>query len=383
MNVPLLDLRAQYLTIKDEVRAELDEVYESQHFILGPKVAALEQAIARACGATYAVGVSSGTDALLSALMALGLSTGDEVITTPYTFFATAGSIVRAGARPIFIDIDPASFNLEPSQVQDRITRRTKVLLPVHLFGRCAEMQPLRALAAHHHLTIIEDAAQAIGARTAEGGKAGGIGTLGCLSFYPTKNLGGFGDGGMVLTSDPRLADILRSLRQQGSESPYDYSRVGGNFRLDEVQAAVLLVKLRYLEGWVEARRAHANRYNDAFRQLDLDRPDALTMPDVPKTGHHVFNQYVVRTRRRDELHDFLASRGIGTAVYYPKPLHMQTCLAFLGYREGDFPEAERAARETLALPVYPELTVQMQDRVIESIDTFFKGAMSAARIDI
>ncbi|HWR21360.1 MAG TPA: aminotransferase class I/II-fold pyridoxal phosphate-dependent enzyme, partial [Verrucomicrobiae bacterium] len=212
--MPLLDLRAQYLTIKDEVRAELDEVYESQHFILGPKVAALEQAIARTCGAAYAVGVSSGTDALLSALMALGLSTGDEVITTPYTFFATAGSIVRAGARPIFIDIDPASFNLEPSQVQDRITRRTKVLLPVHLFGRCAEMEPLRTLAAQRHLAIIEDAAQAIGARTAEGGKAGGIGTLGCLSFYPTKNLGGFGDGGMVLTSDPRLADILRSLRQ-------------------------------------------------------------------------------------------------------------------------------------------------------------------------
>ncbi len=374
MNVPLLDLRAQYLTIKDEVRAELDEVYESQHFILGPKVVALEQAIARTCGAAYAVGVSSGTDALLSALMALGLSTGDEVITTPYTFFATAGSIVRAGARPIFIDIDPASFNLEPSQVQDRITRRTKVLLPVHLFGRCAEMEPLRALAAQRHLAIIEDAAQAIGARTAEGGKAGGIGTLGCLSFYPTKNLGGFGDGGMVLTSDPRLADILRSLRQQGSESPYDYSRVGGNFRLDEVQAAVLLVKLRHLDGWVATRRAHANHYNDAFRQLDLDRPDALTLPDVPKAGHHVFNQYIVRTRRRDELHDFLASRGIGTAVYYPKPLHMQACLAFLGYREGDFPEAERAARETLALPVYPELTVQMQDRVIESIDTFFKG---------
>lgn len=383
MNVPLLDLRAQYLTIKDEVRAELDEVYESQHFILGPKVAALEQAIASACGAAYAVGVSSGTDALLSALMALGLSTGDEVITTPYTFFATAGSIVRAGARPVFIDIDPASFNLEPSQVQDRITRRTKVLIPVHLFGRCAEMEPLRALAAQHHLAIIEDAAQAIGAQTAEGRKAGGIGTLGCLSFYPTKNLGGFGDGGMVLTSDPRLADILRSLRQQGSESPYDHPLVGGNFRLDEVQAAVLLVKLRHLEGWVEARRAHANRYNDAFRQLDLDCSDALTLPDMPKAGHHVFNQYVVRTHRRDELHRFLASRGIGTAVYYPKPLHLQACLAFLGYREGDFPEAERAARETLALPVYPELTVQMQDRVIEVIDAFFKGAMSPARIDI
>jgi dTDP-4-amino-4,6-dideoxygalactose transaminase len=200
------------------------------------------------------------------------------------------------------------------------------------------------------------------------------MGTLGCLSFYPTKNLGGFGDGGMVLTSDPRLAEILRSLRQQGSESLYDYSRVGGNFRLDEIQAAVLLVKLRYLDGWVEARRAHANRYNDAFRRLNLDCSDALTLPDTPEAEHHVFNQYVVRTRRRDELHRFLASRGIGTAVYYPKALHMQACLAFLGYREGDFPEAERAARETLALPVYPELTVQMQDRVIEDIDTFFKG---------
>ncbi len=374
MNVPLLDLRAQYLAIRDEVRAALEEVYERQHFILGQKVTTLEPAIALYCKARYAVGVSSGTDALLSALMALGIGPGDEVITTPYTFFATSGSIVRSGARPVFVDIDPVSFNLEPSQVEDRLTPKTKVLLPVHLFGRCAEMEPLLALAARRHLAIVEDAAQAIGAETGDGRRAGGIGTLGCLSFYPTKNLGAFGDGGMVLTNDSHLMALLRSLRQHGSEGHYEHPRVGGNFRLDELQAAVLLAKLGHLDAWTEARQAHARTYSDAFRALDLDGPDALILPEIPKTGRHVFNQYVLRTRRRDDLAGFLRERGIGTAIYYPKPLHLQECFAFLGYKEGDFPESERAAREALALPVYPEMTANMQEYVIEAVGAFFKG---------
>lgn len=374
MNVPLLDLRAQYLAIRNEVRAVLEEVYERQHFILGPKVTTLESEIALYCKARYAVGVSSGTDALLSALMALGVGPGDEVITTPYTFFATAGSIVRTAARPVFVDIDLVSFNLEPSQVEDRVTPKTKVLLPVHLFGRCAEMEPLLALAARRHLAIVEDAAQAIGAETGDGRRAGGIGTLGCLSFYPTKNLGGFGDGGMVLTNDFHLMALLRSLRQHGSEGNYEHPRVGGNFRLDELQAAVLMVKLRHLDGWTDARQAHARRYNDAFRALDLDGPDALILPEIPKTGRHVFNQYVLRTRRRDDLARFLRGRGIGTAIYYPKPLHLQECFAFLGHKEGDFPESERAAREALAFPVYPEMTANMQEYVIDAVGAFFKG---------
>jgi dTDP-4-amino-4,6-dideoxygalactose transaminase len=371
--VPLLDLRAQYLAIREEVRAALDEVCESQSFILGPQVAALEREVAEYCGARYAVGVSSGTDALLSALMALEIGPGDEVITTPYTFFATTGSIVRIGARPVFVDIDRVSFNLDPSQVEDRITPRTRVLLPVHLFGRCAEMEPLLSLAARHRLAIIEDAAQAIGAEIELGQRAGGIGTLGCLSFYPTKNLGGFGDGGMVLTNDHKLVDLLRSLRQHGSEGRYEHPRVGGNFRLDELQAAILLVKFRHLEGWIEARRARAHRYNEAFRALDLEGPDALILPEIPKAGRHVFNQYVLRTRRRNELARSLNARGIGTAIYYPKPLHLQACFALLGHKQGDFPEAERASREALALPVYPELTVEMQAYVIESVRDFFR----------
>ena len=372
--MPLLDLHAQYLAIREEVRAALDEVCESQSFILGPQVAALEWEVAGYCGVRYAVGVSSGTDALLSAFMALSIGPEDEIITTPYTFFASAGSIVRAGARPVFVDIDPASFHLDPSQVEDRITPRTKVVLPVHLFGRCADMAPLLALAARHHLAIVEDAAQAIGAHAEDGGRAGGIGTIGCLSFYPTKNLGGFGDGGMVLTNNPELTDILRSLRNHGSHGPYEHPRVGGNFRLDEIQAAILLVKLRHLEGWIEARGARAQHYHKAFRSLHLEGPDALILPDIPKAGRHVFNQYVIRTRRRDDLARFLTSRGIGTAIYYPKPLHLQPCFAYLGYKEGDFPESERAAREALALPIYPELTEEMQDQVIQAVGSFFLG---------
>lgn len=350
-------------------------VCESQNFVLGPQGAALERSMAQYCGTSHAVGVSSGTDALLSSLMALGIGHGDEVITTPYTFFATAGSIVRTGARPVFVDIDPASFNLDPSQVEERLTPRTRCLLPVHLFGRCAEMEPLLALAARHRLAIIEDAAQAIGAHKDDVGRAGGIGTVGCLSFYPTKNLGGFGDGGMVLTNNAELAELLRSLRQHGSEGRYDHPRVGGNFRLDELQAAVLLVKLRHLETWIEGRRTHAHRYNEAFRSVDLEGSDALILPEIPKAGRHVFNQYVVRTLRREELARHLAARGIGTAIYYPTPLHLQACFTFLGHTQGDFPEAERAAREALALPVYPELTSPMQSYVIDAVRAFFRDS--------
>jgi len=375
VDVPLLDLRAQYRLIRDEVRAALDEVCEGQRFILGPRVAALERAVARYCGASHGIGVASGTDALLCALMALGVGPEDEVITTPYTFIATASSIIRAGARPVFADIDPATFNLDPAKVEARITPRTRAVIPVHLFGRSAEMEPLLALAARHRLILVEDAAQAIGAEDEAGRRAGGVGLLGCVSFYPTKNLGGFGDGGMVLTSDPELASVIRSLRQHGSDGPSDYARVGGNFRLDELQAAVLLIKLRYLEVWIEARQRLAERYTDGFKALGLEGPDGLILPEVPKGGRHVFNQYVVRTPRRDDLAAHLHAHGVGTGIYYAKPLHLQPCFAALGYRPGDFPVAEQACREALALPIYPELTEPMQDRVIQTVRSFFVGA--------
>jgi dTDP-4-amino-4,6-dideoxygalactose transaminase len=374
VNVPLLDLRAQYAAIRDEVRAAIDAVCEDQHFILGPRLEALEHQIARYCGTAHAIGVSSGTDALLCALMALDIGRGDEVVTTPYTFFATAGSIARVGARPVFADIDPASFNLDPSRVEERVTQRTRALLPVHLFGRCADMEPLLALATRREVAVVEDAAQALGGEGGDGRRAGGLGTVGCLSFYPTKNLGGFGDAGMVVTDDPGMARLVRGLRQHGSEDRYDHPRIGGNFRLDEVQAAVLLVKLQRLEGWTHARCERAQRYTEAFRDLNLEGPDTLVLPEVPKRGRHVFNQYVVRTPRRDDLARLLATRGIGTAVYYPKPLHLQACFADLGYREGDFPEAERASRETLALPIFPELTAAMQGQVIDAVTAFFRG---------
>lgn len=370
MRVPFLDLKVQYAAIKSEIRRAIDEVCDNQQFILGPQVRRLEDEIARYCDAPYAVGVSSGTDALLLALMALGIGPGDEVITTPYTFIATAGSIARSGAKPIFVDIDPARFTIDSKLIADRITERTRAILPVHLFGRCAEMEPIRTLAARHQIAVIEDAAQALGAEDELGRRAGCIGLLGCFSFYPTKNLGGFGDGGMVTTSDSSLASTLLALRNHGSSTKYLHSVLGGNFRLDELQAALLAVKLTYLDQWTEQRINNAERYNALFHERGLGHQ--IQLPELPKNERHVFNQYVIRVPRRDELSRFLESQGIGHDIYYPMPLHLQACFEYLGYKEGDMPTSEQAAREALALPIYPELTPPMQESVVNALQAFY-----------
>lgn len=375
MQVPFFDLQVQYAVIRSEIRRAIDEVCDNQQFTLGPQVRRLEDEIARYCGTPYAVGVSSGTDALLLALMALGIGPGDEVITTPYTFIATAGSIARSGARPIFVDIDPARFTIDPKLIADRITERTRAILPVHLFGRCAEMEPIRTLAARHQIAVIEDAAQAIGAEDEFGRRAGCIGLLGCFSFYPTKNLGGFGDGGMVITNDSSLASTLFALRIHGSATKYLHSILGGNFRLDELQAALLAVKLKYLDQWTEQRINNAEQYDALFRKKGLEHQ--IQLPALPKNERHVFNQYVVRATRRDELSRFLESRGIGHDIYYPMPLHLQACFKYLGYKEGDLPASEQAAREALALPVYPELTQPMREYVVDTFQAFYRERSS------
>jgi len=367
MHVPLLDLTAQYAQIRDEVRDAIDRVCASQQFILGSEVAAFEEELAGYCGIRYAVGVSSGTDALLVALMALGVGPGDEVITPTFSFFATAGVIARLGARPVFVDIDPATSNIQSRAVVDKITFRTKAIVPVHLFGRCAEMGPILDAARVRGIAVVEDAAQAIGARDEEGRIAGSIGDLGCLSFFPSKNLGAFGDGGMVITNDPGLAETVRVLRTHGSKPKYFHKRVGGNFRLDALQAAVLRVKLRYLDAWTKARRDNADRYRALLQQADV--LDEITVPaDVPG---HIYNQFVIRVAERDRLQVDLKEHGVGTEVYYPLPLHLQECFESLGYHKGEFPAAEAAARESLALPIYPELTDAQQKVVVETIRTF------------
>jgi dTDP-4-amino-4,6-dideoxygalactose transaminase len=368
MKVPLLDLRAQYATIKTEVRDAIERVCESQRFILGPEVSALEEEVAAFCEARYAVGVSSGTDALLAALMALGVGPGDEVITTTYSFFATAGTIARLGARPVFVDIEPRSFNLDAGMLEARITPRTKVLMPVHLFGRSCDVATVTELAERHRLAVVEDAAQAIGARDDRGRNAGTTGAVGCLSFFPSKNLGAFGDGGMVLTHDPGLAERLRVLRVHGSKPKYHHPIVGGNFRLDALQAAVLRVKLKYLAGWTKARRENAERYRLLFAAAGLG--DRVVLPE-DRPGH-IYNQFVVRCPERDALQRFLGERGVGTEIYYPVPLHLQSCFKDLGHHEGDFPEAEAAAREALALPVYPELSDEAQGYVVTQVRQFY-----------
>jgi dTDP-4-amino-4,6-dideoxygalactose transaminase len=366
MNVPLLDLKAQYATIRSEVQAAIARVCDSQHFILGPEVTALEEELAAFCGARFAIGVSSGTDALLAALMAVGVEPGDEVITSTYSFFATAGVIARIGARPVFVDIDPATFNLDAQAVSANITPRTRAIMPVHLFGRCADMEPMLKAAEEHDLAVIEDAAQAIGSLDNHGRQAGTIGQVGCFSFFPSKNLGAFGDGGMLVTNDPSLAETLRVLRVHGSKPKYYHHIVGGNFRLDALQAAVLRVKLTYLAAWTEARRTNAERY----RRLCGGLLEQVALPaDVPG---HIYNQFIVRVPDRDRLQTFLHERGVGTEVYYPLPLHLQECFAGVGYRDGDFPHAEAAARDSLALPIYPELTAAQQRYVISQIQEFY-----------
>jgi dTDP-4-amino-4,6-dideoxygalactose transaminase len=386
MQVPLLDLQAQYASLKDEIERSIREVCDSQRFILGPRVDELERQIAVYSRVSHGIGVSSGTDALLVALMALGIGPGDEVVTSPYTFFATAGVIARLGARPVFCDIDAQTFNLDPGEVRrflsdacerdgssliDKATGGTvKALMPVHLFGQMADMDAFMQIAAEFGLDVVEDAAQAIGAEMPDGRRAGSVGDIGCLSFFPTKNLGAFGDAGMCVTGDAALAQRLRILRVHGGSPKYFHSVVGGNFRLDELQAAVLLVKLRQLDGWSEARQRNAAHYNELIAAAGLGA--SVTPPAARPGFRHIYNQYVIRARRRDELRVFLAEHGVGTEIYYPLPLHAQACFAYLGYTAGAFAHASRAAEETLALPVYPELSAGQREYVVQQIAGFY-----------
>jgi dTDP-4-amino-4,6-dideoxygalactose transaminase len=365
MQVPLLDLRAQYSTIKAEVDASIAEVMASQHFILGPKVSECEAAIARYCGCSHAIGVSSGSDALLACLMAESIGPGDEVITTPYTFFATVGAIARLGATPVFVDIDPVTYNLDTSQILSKVTARTRAIIPVHLYGQMADMDAVMSIAEELGLVVIEDAAQAIGAER-KGRRAGSIGHYGCFSFFPSKNLGAAGDGGMVVTNDVGRMEKLKCLRGHGSKPKYHHKLVGGNFRLDAIQAAVVSAKLPHLDEWTAARQRNAKRYDDLFAEACLP-----IGPPTVVAERHIFNQYVIRLSARDELQAYLQKKGVGTEVYYPVPMHLQECFAYLGHKAGAFPESERAARETLALPIQPELTMPQLRYVVECIHEF------------
>jgi dTDP-4-amino-4,6-dideoxygalactose transaminase len=365
MNIPLLDLKAQYASIKSEINAALGEVLESQNFILGPKVEQCEKAIAAYSQCSYGIGVSSGSDALLACLMAENIGPGDEVITTPYTFFATVGAISRLGATPVFVDIDAQTFNIDISQIAAKITKQTRVIIPVHLFGQVADMDPIMRLAGDHGLTVIEDAAQAIGAEY-KGRRAGSIGDYGCFSFFPSKNLGAFGDAGMIVTNDAEGAEKLRVLRGHGAKPKYYHRVVGGNFRLDAIHAAIILAKLPHLDSWTAARQSNAKRYDELFREVEL----SIGLPTVT-ANRHIFNQYVIRSSSRDELQAFLRKKGVGSEVYYPVPMHLQDCFAYLGIKAGAFPESERAARESLAIPVYPELNDTQARYVVESIVEF------------
>ena len=359
--VPLLDLEAQYRPIRDELLAAVTRVCDSQRFILGPEVEALERELAAYIGVSDAIGVSSGTDALLIAMMALGIGPGDEVVTSSYSFFATAGCITRLGATPRLVDIDPTTYNLVPEAVRKALTPRTRAIIPVHLYGLCADMDPLLAIAEEAGVPVIEDAAQAIGA-TYRGRKAGSMGKAGCFSFFPSKNLGAFGDAGLVTTNDPQLAEEIRLLRNHGAKQRYYHEKVGGNFRLDALQAAVLRVKLPHLQRWTDMRRANAARYVLLLGDADV------VLPVQPYGRLHIYNQFVVSVRERDRVRAGLTERGIGTEIYYPVPFHLQQCFAGLGYERGDFPEAERAAASTIALPIYGELTPGQQETVARAL---------------
>jgi len=377
MNIPLLDLKAQYAAIKVEVDAAIAEVLASQQFILGPEVEKCENEIASYCACSYAVGMSSGTDALLACLMAENIGSGDEIITTPYSFFATAGAIARLGATPVFVDIDRNTYNLDVSQVGSKITPRTRAIIPVHLYGQMADMDAVTRIANQHGLVIIEDAAQAIGAEY-KGRRAGSIGHYGCLSFFPSKNLGAAGDAGMVVTNDAQRRDKLRCLRGHGAQPKYYHKIIGGNFRLDALQAALISVKLPHLDEWTARRQRNARTYDQLFAEsgLPIGRPAVVT-------DRHIFNQYVVRTSRRDELQAYLKQKGIGTEVYYPVALHLQECFSYLGYRPGAFPESERAANETLALPIYPELTQPQIEYVTTCVCEFVAGKVNQTATEL
>ncbi len=366
--VPLLDLTSQYGPIRDDVLAALTRVCDSQRFIMGPEVEGLEQELALLLEVKEAVGVSSGTDALIAAMMALGIGAGDEVIVPTYSFFATAGCVARLGATPVFVDIDPVTYNADPRAIAAVIGPRTKAIIPVHLYGQAADMDPIVAAGRAAGVAVIEDAAQAIGARYKERA-VGGLGTLGCFSFFPSKNLGAFGDGGLVTTNDPALARAVRLLRNHGAAPKYRHKVVGGYFRIDALQAAVLRVKAPHLAAWTEARRRNAARYRELF--ASLVPAGAVTLPFEAPDRYHTYNQFIIRSTRRDALRAHLDAVGVGTEIYYPVPFHAQECFAYLGYRAGAFPHAERAAAETLALPIYGELTEAQQQHVVESIAAF------------
>jgi dTDP-4-amino-4,6-dideoxygalactose transaminase len=386
MQVPLLDLKPQYASLKTEALAAIERVCASQGFILGAEVTKLEKDVAAYSQCKFGIGVSSGTDALLLALMALDIGPGHEVITSPYTFFATAGTIARTGARPTFCDIDPVTFNLDPAAVETFLTEGCearggalvnkatggiiKALMPVHLYGQVADMQPLLNLARRHGLSVIEDAAQAIGAADAQGHRAGGLGDIGCLSFFPTKNLGAFGDAGMCVTQDAKLAERMTVLRVHGGKPKYYHALIGGNFRIDEIQAAVLNVKLPHLDAWTAARQRNAAFYDSAFARARLG--EQVQPPAALRGGRHIYNQYVIRARDRDRLRQHLTERQVGSEIYYPVPLHLQQCFAYLGHAAGAFPHSEAAARETVALPIYPELVLEQLQYVVDSIAEFY-----------
>ncbi len=365
MRVPILDLKAQYATIKDEIMQAISEVCESQFFALGPAVEEFEKQIAAYCKSKYAIGVSSGTDALLISLIALDIKPGDEVITTPFTFFSTAGSVARLGAKPVFVDVDPDSYNIDPSGIEEKITENTRAIIPVHLFGQAAQMKAITEIAKRHNLAVIEDAAQAIGA-SQDGVMCGNLGDCGCFSFYPTKNLGGFGDGGLVTTNDNKLAEKIKILRDHGQNPKYFYRMIGGNFRLDGIQGAVLKVKFKYLDRWNEIRRRKAALYDSIL----ADSP--VNVPKIDENNISIYHQYTVTVSERDQLQKFLAENQIGSAIFYPKPLHVQDCFNELGYKPGDLPVAERLCSEVLSLPVYPELSIGQIEFVAKTVLKFY-----------
>ncbi|MFH1214870.1 MAG: DegT/DnrJ/EryC1/StrS family aminotransferase [Pseudomonadota bacterium] len=394
MNVPLLDLKAQLDTLHDEIMTAITETVNSTCYIMGPQIETFEKNVAAYCRTKAAVGVSSGTDALLASLMALGIKSDDLILTTPYTFFATMGSILRLGAQPLFVDIDPVTYNIDPAKVAEvlsdtKIASRVKAMMPVHLFGQCADMAPLLELTGRHAIPVVEDAAQAIGSSypfmvngNVEWQRAGSMGDCGCFSFFPSKNLGGMGDGGMVVTNREKFANDLRLIRVHGDISKYQHTVIGGNFRLDAIQAAVLDVKLKHLRTWHAARRQNATLYNALFKEAGLVDEGLVRLPEAvyadlaageSGVDYHIYNQYVVRASRRDELRDFLLKESIGVAVYYPIPLHRQKCIADLACSQCSMPQAEKAAAETLALPIYPELTSKMQEYVVDRICAFYK----------
>ena len=373
MNVPLLDLAEQNRELRPEIEAALGRVLDTNAFILGGEVKALEEELASYCGTKYAIGCASGSDALLLALMALDVKAGDEVITTPYSFFATVSAITRLGAVPVFVDIDPLTYNLDIGQIDSKATARTKAIQPVHLYGQCADMASLREVASAHGIPLVEDAAQAIGAEE-KGKRAGAMSEIGCFSFYPSKNLGGMGDGGFMTTDDDELAEKLFALRVHGSKERYYHKWVGLNSRLDGFQGAVLRVKLPHLDSWSDKRKANADRYTQLFTDAGLT--EQVGLPYERENVRHIYNQYVVRIPgKRDQLRAFMTEKGIGTDIYYPVPLHLQECFDYVGYKEGAFPESEKASKETLALPIFPELKSNQQEYVVESIAQFFHSA--------